>query len=241
MVQYGGSIPPIFIMEKEIEINGKKRNIDRWVFYTILYFIILIISHFELQIYEFSWILETILPLPIIMILEILSYLKKKGIIKEKVKYEFNDIKTSETETLFVEKERCKQHLKCLEEELEKRKDKNISYKIERELKTLLTMSIPIIVFSLFYFGAMPTYFGVNNEFINPTNASLGINKTFEIGIEMTTEFIKIGSENAKAFFWIWWAAVFLFMILPILRIIKFIIEHILKKYNIKRKHNKKA
>jgi len=182
--------------------------------------------------YYNSLILGLIGALLINLTILIIEYLKSKGIIKRREIFEFN-FKDKSTEELRKDKYEKKEYLKQIEKELDKR-PKKLSEKIQLQTSNIITSSMIITILGIFYLGALSTYFGVNNEFTNPLNESLGLNQTYnlvrDVGLNLTTNFMNVGERNPKLFFWLWWIFVFWLLVLPILKIIYYIIKELIKK-----------
>lgn len=107
--------------------------------------------------------------------------------------------------------------------------------KIFKENFKLFFVGMFIMLFiGLFYLGSIPVYFGVNNEFVNPSNDSLGLNKSVqrvaEVGINVITDLMEDGAKHPVFWFWFFWVVVFYFMIYPILKTIWQIIKLIMKR-----------
>lgn len=114
-----------------------------------------------------------------------------------------------------------------------KRKELTSGEKILGEINSILYSSLILIIIGLFYLGAMPVYFGVNNEFINPTNSSIGLNQSINLvgnaGIIIITNLMQSGAENPFIFFWLFWIGVLFIFIIPIIKVAYYIIKDIVK------------
>lgn len=164
------------------------------------------------------------------------EYLQKLG-IGQKDKH--IDLSKVEKEVLKKQIKEKKEWVEQANKELEKR-PKNTIEMCGTCLSNLSSGGMIILMLSIFYFGAMSAYVGVTNEFINPTNSSLGLNNTFEMVnnamLEITTKYLIIGEDNARVFFWLWWGIVFFSMILPILKLVSGIISLRMKNYKEKKR-----
>jgi len=210
--------------------NKNKKKIEMLVF--------LIMGTIVSIFYYYTWdsgkLLAIVLFLSISSIPLVIPYLKRKGIIKEKKKYKFN-LENESKEEIIENIKKNKEYNKLAEKRLEKL-PKSKEEKIADNFNTIIYATITVIIIGLFYLGSIPSYFGVNDEFTNPTNQSLGLNQTYEmvkdVGLNLTNNLMNIGRRNPKFWFWGWWVVVFMIMILPILRIVKYLIEIGLEKYN---------
>lgn len=159
---------------------------------------------------------------------------KKSKKNKEKAKKQLEEIKqipTKELRNLIHEK---KESIELAEKEYFNRKDLPLLKKITLPLGDLMEGGIPSLVLGFFALGAIPKMFGVNNEFINPSNPSLGLNASFELvgegGHLFFNKFFTIGSENPQLFFYLFIFGSFYLLVLPLLKIIYYLIKAIIKK-----------
>lgn len=161
------------------------------------------------------------------------NWIKKREKTKEEL--EIKELETLKLQQLIEEK---KEWLEFAEKNYNRRKDKPLSKKIGDEVDSFLIYGSVIFFLGIIMFGGLSSYFGVNNEFINPTNQTNFSNSSVlgnsSNSIEMVgnvceftlTTVMDIGKGQPKLWFWIFWAGVFMFMILPILTIIYHLIKH---------------
>jgi hypothetical protein len=121
---------------------------------------------------------------------------------------------------------------KYLNKEFEKRNDKTRGELFSELFSNWIYAGGLILLLGLFYLGALPVYFGVNNEFLNPSNSSMGLNssmiKVTDAGNKVIIEFMNSGAENPTFWFWFWWISVFILFIYPL---VSLIIKLIRRKY----------
>lgn len=148
-------------------------------------------------------------------------------------------IKKIETKELREDIKSKKKYLSYAEEIYNKRKDRNIKDKIVENIFDLIVGGAVVFIFAIFYFGALPDFFGVNNEFTNTTNNSQivfnesinisGINNTFYFlgyeGAKITTELMETGAKHPIFWFWFFWIIVLYFFVIPIIKLIINIIK----------------
>jgi len=111
-----------------------------------------------------------------------------------------------------------------LEKEFSKRKDRPLKYILEEELFNVIDRGMIIFILGIIVFGAIPVYFGVNDEFVNPTNSSFGLNNTFDllrdVGVKIMDEsLMQAGRDEPFLYFWIFIIAGIMTFIFPILKI----------------------
>ena len=91
---------------------------------------------------------------------------------------------------------------------IKKRKETNTNEELEEMVSEILFHSIIIIMLGFFYFGAVPQYFGVNDEFINPSNSSIGYgnigNMTNDAFIRVSSTLHESGASHPIFYFWFW-------------------------------------
>jgi len=92
--------------------------------------------------------------------------------------------------------------------------------KIGNELNHFISSAPIIMMLMFFYIGAVPGYFGVNDEMVNPSNISQSINVSAELVKEVLLDVAftlhDVGAENPPLWFWFWWAVVAYLMIYPL-------------------------
>ena len=150
----------------------------------------------------------------------------------EKKRKEF--VKSLDTSSLNLLIKDQKDLIEKAEKEYYKRKDRTIGSKIGEEVDWIISGGIIILILGLFYMGAVPVYFGVNDELMTPSNSSL-MNYTSAINLvsnitysKIILEFHDIGKESPTLYFWLFWFAVFVIFVYPIFNIIYYAIR---KKY----------
>lgn len=140
---------------------------------------------------------------------------------QEKIKEEISQFNTKDLKKEIKNRENF---IEVAKEEFSKRPDKPLKYIFGRQFNHFITWGIFVFIFAIFLFGAIPVYFNVNNEFINPSNSSLGLNASFEnlknAGIEATQKLMDIGARNPKRFFWLFWIITAYWIVFPIIEII---------------------
>lgn len=148
-------------------------------------------------------------------------------------------IKKIETKELREDIKSKKEYLSYAKEIYDKRKDRDIKDKISENIYDLIEGGLIIFVFAIFYFGALPNFFGVNNEFINPINNPQvvfnesinisGINNTFYFlgyeGTKVTNQLMEIGAEHPTFWFWFFWIGVLYFLVIPMIKLMINIIK----------------
>jgi len=143
---------------------------------------------------------------------------------KEQKKQLKQELKKIDTNTLREGIGTNKEYLAIAENEFDSRKDKKISEYFIDWILGIAYMSPAFFVLGLMCLGAYPSYFNVNNEFINPTNSSFGLNATFEtikqVSINTTTILLENGAEHPTTFFWLFWLSVIIVFIYPTVRLI---------------------
>jgi hypothetical protein len=147
--------------------------------------------------------------------------MKKDKDIEEEVKKEIEKLSSEEI------REKLKYSYKLLSigrKTIFKRKEETIGERFGEELDTVLSFFMVLLIFGIIYLGAVPTYFGVNNEMLNPTNSSFGINNSIlvagEAGAIFLTRLVETGMKSPTFFFWFWWIMVISIFILPLINII---------------------
>ena len=189
----------------------------------ILTLLVVLIVRLRADILDIGWMIE--LGIDAIFFLSIIFWdkIKEKLGIKEREEKKILDLKLWSKEDLVKGRSKRKNWIIQSDKELEKR-PKNAKEIIASSFEGYLNGTLIILLFGLFYLGAMPLYFGVNNEFINPINESFGLNNSMELvcdaGMSVINTFMNSCSSNPAIFFWLWWAMVFYIMILPILEMI---------------------
>lgn len=215
------------------------RNLVRFIVFFILIFLVNY-YYFELkEIVNIYWVLIISFVVSIVILLGIIFNNTKEKRDRNKEEEERNKrlkeflkrYKTEELEGIFKE---FKQVTKQLDKEYSKRKDKNLKNIVGEEFENIIKGGFVIFIFSFFMFGAIPSYFNVNNEFLNPSESSIGLNHALNTLIkpvsDMLIRLMEIGSNNYKAMFWIYFLVVFYFLIHPIIKIIITVINKIRSK-----------
>ena len=139
----------------------------------------------------------------------------KERIIEESKKYTTKELKEKIVGSREV--------FDILEEQYNKRVDRTITELFFETLMTMVSWGMILLVASIYYFTALPTYLGVNNEFTNPTTNITGLNNSMQIVLKVIPimgEKLQPVKEHAGLFFWLWWVVVFFTFILPILSLI---------------------
>ena len=120
---------------------------------------------------------------------------------------------------------------------IDKRKEWSVKEFLSNQLMSIIYGGIIVFVFGIFYLGAMPAYYGVDNLFLNPINSSMGLNTSLDMinhaGYLILSDLIETGAQHPAIFFWLWWLLVFITFIYPLIRIILFFIrrgKHTIKK-----------
>jgi len=104
--------------------------------------------------------------------------------------------------------------------EIKNRGDETKGELLIEYINGMMVYGVMILFLGIFYMGAVPQYFGVNDEFMNPSNSSFGYdNKIAQasniIKEEIFYDFHYKGSQNPTFWFWMFWFAVFMVYILP--------------------------
>ena len=221
--------------------NKKKRSkIVKLIVLSFLFSLIVVLSRLYLEL-KFSY--SILIGLGGVIIIYILGRFK---IIKLEDKDEEREknkefVKTLDTKTLKQLIKDQNKFLKVADKEYDKRKDKGLGEKIGNEVWNILEWGIIIFIMGLIMFGGIPTMFGVNNEFTNPSipynfsmdSSDIFDNVTNSYGIvEKAVSYpfkvlMEVGERQPIFWFWFFWAAVFMGVILPIITIIYYIIKSI--------------
>lgn len=166
-----------------------------------------------------SWILSIAIGIIIIIILLVLN---KLGYIKEidnkerdKQREKLKKYSREELKNLIKE---GKDNLGLLEKELSKRPIETIPEKLSKIFWDFIEMGIPIIILGIIYLGSVAPYFGVNDEFRNPTNLTnptLGLNGSlnlvYDIGYDIIDNtLMQQGRNNPTLWFWLFWFVIFM-------------------------------
>jgi hypothetical protein len=117
---------------------------------------------------------------------------------------------------------------------ISKRKELTYKEKGNLDISGLITAGYMILFIGLIYLGAIPAMFGVNNEFTNPSNASLGLNASFDLAQKAITDslfinFMDTGAERPVFWFWFFWIIVACFFVYPIFKSIYYYIKHLIQ------------
>lgn len=210
-------------MEKE-----KKEKKSKYYIESLVLFVALLLSFSLLD--DISLLLNIIISLGIsLFIFFSLKYnwFKNKKNEQEEKQKEF--VKNLDTQALRQLIEDQNEFRDIAEREYDKRKDKSLKEKIESQFWDIVSYGFFIFIFGIFMFGGLANMFGVNNEFTNPTNGSLGLNQSFDIVkdtvLEVTNSFLNVGANHPQLFFWLFWFAVVIGFILPVIKIIIYIIK----------------
>jgi len=223
------------------EKEEKRSKIVKLITLSILFSSIVALSRLSFEL-KFSY--SILIGLGGVIIIYILNRFKiitfeKNNKEKEEKDKEF--VKTLDTKTLKQLIKDQNEFLKLADKEYDKRKDKSLGEKIGNELWDIIGWGTTIFIIGLIMFGGIPTMFGVNNEFTNPTtpyNFSLNssdifdnVTNSYEMVEKAASYPIKvimgIGEGQPIFFFWLFWAAVFMGVILPIIKIIYYTIKKI--------------
>lgn len=214
-------------------MNEKNKERIKYILIPILMFIV---TTFMIQMFlDESWIISIITGLVTsILFFFALKYHWFKDKNKQQEERIEGLVKKLNTPTLKLFIKEQEEVIKIANYEYDKRKDKSIKEKIVNQVWNIVDYGIVIFMFGLFMFGGLANLFNVNNEFTNPSNSSLGINQSFEylehIGVEVTSSFMNVGTTHPSIFFWMFWLVVIIGLIIPIFKIIYYIIKKLVKK-----------
>jgi hypothetical protein len=150
------------------------------------------------------------------MIKELIDKPKKKD--KEYLLRE--QLEKLSTEELYKKINSSEEILKISKKVINKRPDRKIGDYFGELFEDMIISGGAIFGIALIYFGAIAPYFNVNNEFINPTNSSFGLNKSMELAGTGFVKLMEVGSENPTFWFWFFWFVVYCSFINPILSIL---------------------
>ncbi len=171
--------------------------------------------------YDLDWIWSIGIAIGLMGIVFMIDYFKKEDKEKkEKEKQTKELVKTIETKTLRKTIKEQRKFIKIAEKEYGKRKDKSIKDIFLNGIYDLLDYSIIVLIFGIFMLGAIPNYFNVNDEFINPT-LNMSANESLElITYTPIKAFHDVGASQPQFFFWFFWLTVFMAFIYPIINIV---------------------
>jgi len=155
-----------------------------------------------------------------------IAFLQDKDITKENIR---NELKLLSSDEIRSKIEYNKNFNEYGSDLIESRNELTFWEFVEGEIWAMISLGVMVLILGLFYLGAMPVYFGVDNVFLNPLNASGGLNTSLELvsgaGYSIISDFMGIGIENPTLWFWLWWFVVFMTFIFPIIRVIMFFIK----------------
>ncbi len=228
--------------DKEKEKKRRKRNLKGFLV-AILIGIAITIS-LKLYIGDLfetnSWLYCGLIALGVVVIIVILVL---TGIIKGKTKEEKEEeekekkekekrkelVKSLETKNLEEEIKKQREFIDIAEEEYAKRKDRPIPEEIRKTISSLVEGGFFILIIGIILLGAIPSYFGVNDEFTNPTNMSISVNNSLDsvkdVGYDLLLRLHDVGEGSPKIFFWLFWVAVIIGFIYPIIKLVIFVIK----------------
>ena len=90
-----------------------------------------------------------------------------------------------------------------------------------------VTPGSTLIILMFFYLGAVPVYFGVNDEMINPTNVNQSLNASAEILkdvlLDVAVTLHDVGAQRPAFWFWAWWVVFTWLIIYPIGKMIYYL------------------
>ncbi len=220
-------------MEQTEEKKKRKGLIELILFLALSILIFIEIGRFCEDFCEVSLELKILISIGIsLLILLILYLLKKFKIIKPTEKKELVKREALEllpTENLRNEIEKSQEIIEKSKKILDKRGDKKISETFGEQFNNIIIGGGIVFAIALIFFGSIPAYFGVNNEFINPSNNTLGINGSMNMVAGAFVTINEVGQESYIFWFWFFWVVVYVSFINPIMIVIG---ELLKKKYN---------
>ena len=155
-----------------------------------------------------------------------------KDIFNKKDKSEENEkklkevVKSIETKELKNEIKEREEFIEIAQKEFNKRPDRKIKEVIGNSFSNIIDGGMIVFILGLFLLGAVPSYFDVNDEFLNPT-INMSVNESLDTiqdaGYEALSIFHDQGVEHPKIFYWLFWIAIFMWLIYPIIQVIIFI------------------
>ncbi len=159
-----------------------------------------------------------------------------KDIFNKKDKSEENEkklkevVKSIETKELKNEIKEREEFIGIARKEFNKRPDRKITEVIGNSFSNIIDTGMIVLILGLFLLGAIPSYFDVNDEFLNPSpELNISVNESLDLvkdaGYKALLIFHDKGAENPKVFYWLFWVAVFMWLIYPIIQVIIFIVK----------------
>lgn len=214
-------------------IKKSKRGLKLFIYFLIFSLTVIVANRFA----ELSWplsFLAGVIVLIFFFIAHKLGWVKINTSKDERNRIDeaLKKMDTSSIKNSIAEK---RYFIERAEKIYSKRKDRTTKDRINEEIGNLMDGGTMIVFLGIIMFGGLAIMFGVNNEFTNPTipynfsSDTLGNASNAKEVVGAVTEFtlqtiMDIGKRNPTLWFWLFWSAVLLFMIIPIFKICYFII-----------------
>ena len=139
-------------------------------------------------------------------------------------------VKTIETKELKNKIKENEKFISIAQKEFNKRPDRRIREVISDKFMGIIDYGLIVFIFGLIMLGAIPSYFNVNDEFLNPT-LNISVNDSFEIvsnaGYKVIGNFHDVGTKHPEIYFWLFFVIVFMWLVYPIIEVIIYIIIQI--------------
>lgn len=149
----------------------------------------------------------------------------KNDMKEERDKKLKEEVKLIETKELRAEIKDKEEFIEIAKKEYDKRQDRKIKDVLFEEFYGIIDYGLVIFLLGIIMLGAIPNYFNVNDEFLNPT-LNMSVNESLEIvagsGYKVIEIFHDIGARRPEVFFWLFFGGVFLWLIYPIIKVIIF-------------------
>lgn len=150
---------------------------------------------------------------------------KDKGKEEKKLKESVKSIGTEDLRNNIKEKE---EFIKVAQEEFHKRPDRKIKDVLFNSFGDILDYGLVIFIFGIIMLGAIPNYFDVNDEFLNPSSElNITVNESLDLvadsGYKVLLIFHDIGAKRPNVFFWLFFITVFMWLVYPLIKLLIFI------------------